>query len=347
MNSPLSFYLGNVIVSFLLTSVCIVPFINFLYKLKFQRRKQTTIDALGKLSPIFDRFHHHKEGTPVGGGALLIPVICILSLLLLFLTALFGRKINPVYPLKREMFVIMFTLISFGLLGLYDDIKKFFGFQKSKFFGLRFLHKFALQWILAIAISLMLYFLLGIQFLHIPFFGTLNMGLFYIPFAAFTIVSFANAVNITNGLDGLAEGILMICLFGFWILSASILDLPLSTLISVWIGSLIAFLYFNVHPARIWLGDVGALSFGATLAVVGLLLGKVGGLVVIGGLFFVEIFTSGTQLLSKAIRKKKLYPVAPFHLYLQYIGWEEPKIVARAWLAGIILTIIGLWISLI
>lgn len=331
--------------SFLTTSLLIVPFINALYRLKFQRRKQQTIDALGKRSPIFDKFHQHKVGTPVGGGALIIFVVTILSALVLFLMNITGFRINPVYPLRPEIFILFFTLISFGALGLYDDVKKFFGFEKTKFFGLRLIHKFTLQWILGFIIAFLLYQWLGISFLHIPFFGTINLGILYIPFAAFTIVSFANAVNITDGLDGLAAGVLMICLFGFWILSASILDTPLSVFISLWIGALIAFLYFNVNPARIWMGDVGALAFGAALAVVGLLLGKTVGLVVIGGLFFVEVFTSGAQLLSKAIRKKKIFPAAPFHLYLQHIGWEEPKIVARAWLAGIILTIIGLWIS--
>ncbi len=347
MNSALSFYLGNVIVSFLCTSLLIVPFINALYRFKFQRKKQVTIDALGKRSPIFDKFHQHKAGTPVGGGALVIFVVTLLFLVILGLMQTAGFQIHPVYPLKPEVFIIFFSFISFGLLGLYDDMKKFFGFEKAKFFGLRLWHKFSLQWILAFAIASMLYWFLGISFLHVPFIGTINMGILYIPFAAFTIVSFTNAVNITNGLDGLAEGVLMICLFGFWILSASILDTPVSLFISLWIGSLIAFLYFNVYPARIWMGDVGALAFGATLAVIGLLLGKVSGLLVIGGLFFIEVFTSGAQLLSKAILKKKLFPVAPFHLYLQYLGWEEPKIVARAWLAGLILTIIGLWISLL
>lgn len=347
MTNALSFYLGNVIVSFLLTSLTIVPFINALYRFKFQRQKQVTLDALGKRSPIFDRFHGHKAGTPVGGGALIIGVVSILFFLVLALMRFSGFAIVPVYPIRQEIMILFFTFISFGILGLYDDMKKFFGFEHSKIFGLRLKHKLILQWILALITAYMLYNFLGISFLHVPFFGTINMGILYIPFAAFTIVSFTNAVNITDGLDGLAAGVLMICLFGFWILSASILDTPLSVFVSLWIGSLIAFLYFNVFPARIWMGDVGALAFGATLAVVGLLLGKVVGLIVIGGLFLLEVFTSAAQLLSKATRKKKIFPVAPFHLYLQHLGWEEPKIVTRAWLAGLILTVIGLWISLL
>jgi phospho-N-acetylmuramoyl-pentapeptide-transferase len=318
-----------------------------LYRLKFQRQKQVTMDAMGVRTSIFDKFHKHKAGTPVGGGLLVILVVTFLFGIMFYLLSLSGRSIVQVYPLAKEIFVIFFTFISFGVLGLYDDIKKFFGFKKSKFFGMRLMHKFILQWLLAFIISLMLYSWLGISFLHVPFLGIVQMGWLFVPFAAFTIVSFTNAVNITDGLDGLASGVLMICLVGFWILSASILDTPLSMFISLWIGSLIAFLYFNIYPARIFMGDVGALAFGASLAVSGLLLGKVIGLVVIGGVFFVEVFTSAVQLLSKKFLGRKYFPVAPFHLYLQQMGWEEPKIVMRAWLAGIILTIIGLWISVV
>lgn len=347
MGPVLAFYLGLLIVSFIITSLTIVPFIDMLYRLKFQRQKQVTLDAMGNRNSIFDKFHQHKAGTPVGGGLLVILVVTALFAVMFFLMNLSGRNIVRVYPLAREIGIIFFTFLSFGALGLYDDIKKFFGFKKSKLFGLKLSHKFIVQWILAFIIAFLLHNWLGISFLHIPFLGIVKLGWLYVPFAALTIVSFTNAVNITDGLDGLAAGVLAICLFGFWILSASILDTPLSMFISLWIGSLIAFLYFNVHPARIFMGDVGALAFGATLAVAGLLLGKAIGLVVIGGIFFVEVLTSGIQLLSKRFLGRKYFPVAPFHLYLQQMGWEESKIVMRAWLAGIILTIIGLWISVV
>ncbi len=116
---------------------------------------------------------------------------------------------------------------------------------------------------------------------------------------------------------------------------------------SLWLGGLLAFLYFNVYPARVFLGDVGALSFGATLAVAGLLLGKIMALMVIGGLFVVEVGSSLIQILSKKIFRKKAFTCAPFHLWLQHKGWEEPKIVFRAWLAGIMLALFGLWLAVI
>jgi phospho-N-acetylmuramoyl-pentapeptide-transferase len=230
---------------------------------------------------------------------------------------------------------------------MYDDIMKFFKFDKSGFFGLRMRHKFLIQWLLALIISLLMYFNLQIDFLYVPFFGVFHLGWFFIPFAATVVVAFANAVNITDGLDGLAGGILMVALFAFWYLSAAILDTPLSFFLALWLGSLIAFLYFNVYPARLWLGDVGSLAFGATFAVAGLLLGKVMALIIIGAIFVAEIASSLLQLLSKKYRGKKVFPVSPLHLWLQYIGWPEPKIVTRAILASIMLAIFGVWLAVV
>lgn len=344
----LAVFLGVLFFSFIVSAIAIVPFINTLYALKFQRAKQVTRDAFGVLTPIFDTFHKHKVGVPVGGGLLVIIVVSLLFTLMLPLLKYFGIPLTGVYGnAQTEINIIFFTFISFGILGLYDDVKKFFSFEKTGFFGLRLKHKLILQIVLAAIIASMMYFSLGISFLHIPFIGTFQMGWMYLPFATFVIVAFTNAINITDGLDGLASGVLMISLFGLWFLSASILDVPLSLFLALWIGSLICFLYFNVFPARMFMGDVGALSFGATLAVVGLLLGKVIALVVIGFIFVLEISSSLAQLLSKRFRKKKILPASPLHLWLQYHGWEEPKIVQRAWLVQIMLTLFGVWLAVI
>jgi phospho-N-acetylmuramoyl-pentapeptide-transferase len=193
---------------------------------------------------------------------------------------------------------LLFTFLSFGLLGFLDDAKKTFAWRQEKFFGLRLRHKLILEIILASIISYWLVFDLKITIFHIPFIGVLDFGWLFFPFSVFIIISFANAFNITDGLDGLASGMLMIALVAFWTISGSILDTPLSVFIALWIGSLLAFLYFNVHPARIFLGDTGALSFGATFAVVGILLGKTPVLVIIGGIFIVEVASSLLQLSS-------------------------------------------------
>lgn len=343
----IALYLGLLIFSFLITSILVVPFINLLYKIKFLRQVQKTTDAEGRRTKVFDKFHNIKAGTPVGGGFLIIVITFILYLILFPLLSFFGTYITTAFQIKDELNILFFTFISFGFLGLYDDILKLFGFEKTGIFGLRIRHKFLIQWILALSVSCLMYFNLKIDIFNVPFFGVLHLGALFIPVASFIIVSFANAFNITDGLDGLASGLLLICLFAFWFLSYSVLDTPLSIFIALWVGALVAFLYFNVYPARIFLGDVGALSFGASLAVVGLLLGKTVALLVIGGIFVIEGSTSLIQILSKRILKKKVFAVAPFHLWLQNQGWGEPKIVMRAWLAGIMLAILGLWLAYI
>lgn len=331
------------ILSFFTTSLLLVPYINFLYKIKFQRQKQKTKDIFEKRTPIFDRLHSHKVGTPVGGGVLIITVVIFLSIALIILRQSVGLKITSIYPFESEIFILLFTFISFGVLGLYDDLKKTFYFGEKKIWGLKFRFKFLIQWLLALFIAYFLYQDLGIKIVNVRFINVYDIGVFYIPFAAFVIVSFVNAVNITDGLDGLVSGLLLIALIAFLALSHNILDSTLSIFIGFWIGALIAFLYFNVYPARVWLGDSGALSFGATLAVIGLMLGKTIALTIVGGVFVIEVLSSLLQLLSKKFRKKKLFEVAPLHLFLQNLGWEEPKVVMRFWLAGSLLAIVGLF----
>ena len=342
----MALYLLAVVVSFLLNFILIIPFINALYRLKFQRSNQQTTDAFNNPTPIYDKYHNHKEGTPVGGGILIIVTTLITFILFMLMFSFSNKEIFSNYPsIIAEIVIILFTFISFAGLGIYDDLNKMFVFGDKKFFGIRLRHKLIIEIILGLIISLALYNFLKIDIIHIPFFGVYEIGIFYVLFSTFVIVAFSNAVNITDGLDGLAPGILMIVLACFWVISRSILDVPTSLFIGSWLGGLISFLYFNIYPARIMLGDTGALSFGATIAVIGLILGKAFALPIIGAVFVLEIATSLIQLVSKRFRHKKVFPVAPLHLLLQYKGWEEPKIVMRLWLISIMCAIFGLMIA--
>lgn len=342
----MSLYLFGFFISFFLNFALFVPFIDLLYRLKFQRATQKTLDAFNKRTPIFDKFHKHKAGTPVGGGILIILTTLFLFTLYISLFVAFDKEIISNYQsVISEIKILLFTFLSFSFLGLYDDLKKIFMWKETTFFGLRLRHKLLIEILLALIASWWIYAELNIRIINIPYFGVYDLGLFFIPFATFVIVAFSNAVNITDGLDGLSAGTLLITLFAFWVISLSILDTPLLLFITAWIGGLVAFLYFNIYPARLFLGDTGALSFGATFAVIGLLLGKVFALAIIGGVFVFEIGSSFLQLLSKKYRKKKLFPAAPIHLWLQYKGWEEPKIVMRIWIAAILFAMLGLMIA--
>lgn len=341
--------LGLVIFSFLISSVLIVPFIDILYKLNFTRRKEAP--KHGKI-PLFDRLHDKKAGTPVGGGVLIIILVSVLFAILFPLSSRLGVFISTAFDLKWELTVIFFTFISFGILGFSDDFLKMFA-KPSKgilglWFGLRRRQKLIFQIVLGLIVGLMLYNGVGIHIVHIPLVGkVVDLGFWYVPFSAFVVVAFSNAFNITDGLDGLSTGLLLICLAAFGIIVSSHLDTPLSLFIALWIGSLIAFLYFNIWPARIWLGDTGALSFGATLAVIGLLTGSIVALVVMGGIFVLEVASSAIQMLSWKYRNKPFFSIAPAHNIFLAMKWEEPKIVMRAWLLGTMLAIFGLWLSAI
>jgi len=329
--------LGLTILSFFITALLLVPFIDFLYKIKLKRQKQETRDMFNKRTPLFDKFNSWKVGTPFGGGLL---IILVSSVLTFWAYGILNTQVK-----LAEIFVIFFSFISFGLLGFYDDLKKLVN-RTGGFFGLRFRQKFIIQCVLALIIASIFYFQLNYDFIFIHGFGIVNIGILFIPFAAIVIISFVNAFNITDGLDGLAAGLFLICLVAFLIINQQ-MDQPLGIFIAILLGCVAAFLYFNIYKARLWLGDVGSMSLGAILAVIGLLTGKVLALVIIGGIFVAEVTSSLIQILAKKYLGRKIFPVAPLHLYLQKRGWEEPKIVMRAWLIGLFLAIVGIFIALI
>lgn len=348
-NSFFSLALGITIFSFLISSVLIVPFINLLYKFRLTRRKE---GAGSKTKALFDKLHDIKAGTPVGGGLIIIAITSILFGILFPISARLGVFVHSAYRLNDELWVVLVTFLSFGILGAVDDFIKIFGKpvqgRLGMLFGLRKGHKFALQWILGFIVAYMIYANLGIRILYIPLLGiTLNLGFWYLPFAALIIVFFANAFNITDGLDGLASGLLLICLMAFSVIAAGNLDTPISIFVAIWSGALIAFLYFNIYPARIFMGDAGAMSFGATLAVIGLLTGSIVALIVMGGIFVVELLSSAIQIIGWRFLKRPIFPLAPIHHAFLAVGWEEPKIVMRAWIVGIMLAIFGLWLATI
>ncbi len=331
--------LGFIILSCFISVILFIPFIDFLYRVKMRRQYQITRDPFNNTTPFFDKSNQWKVGTPFGGGILIILIVTTLSL--------WAYGILGITTKGWELFALFFAFISFGMLGLYDDLKKLVKKEAASFFGLRFRYKFLIQWILAFIIAIVLYAALGYNFIYLHGFGLIKLGWLFVPFAAFVIVSFVNAANITDGLDGLATGLMIICLVAFLTIAFSQLDQGLGIFIAILIGALAAFLYFNIYKARIWMGDVGSLSLGAALAVIGLLTGKTLAIVVIGGVFLIEVASSLIQMLSKRFLGRKVFPVAPMHLYLLKRGWEEPKIVMRLWLIGLLFAVLGLYLAFI
>jgi len=288
----ITLHLGILLFSFLISSILIVPFINFSFR------------------------YFHKKSLPPTGGIFMAILIPTLSIILLPILQRLGIYIHTSYPLIEEVNIILFTFVSFSVLGMAGDLFP----QKISHTVQLIIGSF-----LSLLIASILYINLNISFLNLPNFGTLSLGPLIIPFAAGVIMLFSTSFKKTNHIDGLVPGILMISLIALWIISVTMLDTPLSIFTAVWIGSLLAFLYFTVYPARISLGQTGTLGFGATFALVGLLLGKSVALFVIGGLFFAN----------------------PIFIKLSKLGWSEPKIMMRSWLIGLMLAVFGLWLALL
>ncbi len=337
--------LGLVILSFLVTSLVIVPFIDLLYYLRHRFLRRVDSEQASLIvsahdrsdTPIHDKLMKADFGTPHGGGIVIIPIVVIISGLVMLL------RTNQ---FSWELGVLVLSMISFGLLGSVDDIGHITQTSAGKFKGLSGKKILPIQVLLGLIVALVLYFPLGFNNIYIPVVGNIVLGWIYIPLAVFSIVAFANAVNISDGLDGLSTGLLTICLVAFLVLAHSVFDLTLSVFVGVWLGAVIAYLYFNVYPARVYLGDAGSFGFGATLAVIGLLTGKIIALGFIGGVYVVILMTSLIQILSKRFLHRKAFPLAPLHMYFKYIGWPEPKIVSRFWLAGAMFAMFGLWLAL-
>lgn len=337
----MSHLLAALLTSFTLTALLAVPFINLLYRLKFQRQAEVHV-----LSPIFTKLHAWKAGTPNSGGVLIILVI-------LFLSWVFGERVEDLS--RSSITPALLALILYGTLGLYDDIKKYFGYHKTKVWGMRLRYKLMLQIIFGVMLGWMVFNIVsvgGVVSLVVPFLGSFLVGPeFYIPFAALTIVATANAFNITDGVDGLSSGLLIMTLFSFLAISLTgagltggvFLSNSMQLLLSIWIGAMLAFLYYNIHPARVWMGDSGALAFGATMGVVALLLGIPLLLPILGGVYVIETASSLLQWYSMKFMTHKLFLIAPIHHHFEALGWPETKVTMRFWIAGALFSLVGVY----
>lgn len=340
--------LAIMLFSFAITFISAVPFINLLYRLKFQRQKESQKDIFGAITSIVNRLHGWKVGTPNAGGILVIVITIVFSAI--FYKVVPGYNIiTRLYGVNWVAVILYLTLISFGLLGLYDDVRKFYGYSIKGAWGLRIRYKFILQWLLALGIGYLLYSKMHLSSVYIPLVSVdLNLGWLYVPFASFVVVATSNAVNITDGLDGLVSGLMIIALLAFWYL-ATLVGLPDVVLfIVVLMGSLLAFFYFNIFPARVWLGDTGALAFGAMLATIALMTNTVFVLPLVGLVFVGETLSVLIQWTSKALRNgKKVFIASPIHHHFEAKGWDETKVTMRFWLLGAVSAFIGIFVFLL
>ncbi len=330
---------GSEMFAFALALALAPAFIRFLHHHKLG--KQLRINATsGEKATIFNELHAKKAGTPTMGGVLIwgtVLITLIFSRVLSFFGIIDHALIN-----RNETWLPIFTLITAGLLGLVDDYINIKG--KSK--GLNVKPK--MFWLLLFSLlgALWFYFKLNITSIHIPGFGSLEIGLWYIPLFVFVISGTANAVNFTDGLDGLAGGLLVIAFGSFSVIAFVQSLFILATFCAIIVGALLAFLWYNIMPAKFYMGDTGALALGATLGVIAMMTDSAIALILIGAVFVIETLSVIIQLTSKKFFGRKVFLIAPIHHHFEKLGWNEATVVMRFWILGGMFAAIGLILRL-
>ncbi len=285
--------------------------------------------------------HMTKMGTPTMGGIMIIIPVAVVTVVLNIYTLLGGTTSG------RSILVPLFTMIGFGILGGVDD---WTGLRQIRMgIGMLGRYKILVQSLLAFVIALMLYFPLGLHSIAIPRIPyKIDIGLFYIPVAMFWIVGFSNAVNLTDGLDGLAGWITAICFASFGVIAYLQQQIPLVTFSFIMVGALLAFLWYNAHPAELFMGDVGSLSLGATLAVVALMTGQWILLPLVGVMFVAETLSVMIQVsYFKLTHGKRIFKMTPLHHHFELLGWSETQVVQRFWLMGMLAGMLGVALALL
>lgn len=289
--------------------------------------------------------HLVKTGTPTMGGLFII-ISVVVSMLI------WGDLNN------KLLWITLGAFLAFGAIGFIDDYMKVTRHNSD---GLRMWIKLALQFVVAITVVLILYFTGddNTTNLYIPFFKdpVINMGWIWIPFAILLVVGESNAVNFSDGLDGLLAGLLIIVFLTLAVLTyitgridySEYLWIPyipqageLTVFCFAAAGACVGFLWFNAHPAEVFMGDTGSLSLGGVIAVISLITKKELLILIIGGVFVLEIASVIIQVVSYKLRKKRVFKMAPLHHHYELMGWPETKTVIRFWILGGLFAIIAL-----
>lgn len=304
----------------------------FAYKYEFWK-KQKTASVTGEALTVVNKLHAKKIARHIPTMAGVIGVIAVVVLTVLL-------------NLKREQTWLPLAGLAGGAaIGLIDDILNVWG-SNRKDAGLRAPVKFAM--IIALSGFLAWFFAFKLHFttVMIPFIGNFEIGYWMVPLFIFAIVAISNAVNISDGLDGLAGGLLSAAFGAFGIIALVQNQHNLAAFCFTVLGALLAYLWFNVYPARFFMGDVGSFAWGTSLGVVAMLTNSLLLLPVIGLIFVIEAGSSAIQIFSKKVFKRKVFISAPIHHHLEATGWEETKITMRFWIIGMVTAFVGIILAL-
>lgn len=311
----------------------LTPIYTFLaYRFKFWK-KQRTESTTGERLVVFTKLHANKfkRNIPTMAGVIFVVAIT-------FITFFFNLD-------RKETWLPLAALIGGAAVGLLDDIINLRGSGKGVA-GLRSSFKFIMITVIGLGLGWFFYQKLGIESIHIPFLGSVAIGWFIVPLFTFAVVSAGNAVNISDGLDGLAGGLAVIAYGAFGTIALLQGTPMIAGFCFTVVGALLSYLWFNIYPARFFMGDVGSFALGTSLGVVAMLTNTLFLLPIIGIVFVIEAGSSLIQIISKKVFKRKIFISAPIHHHLEASGWPETKVTMRFWVIAAVAAFFGVMLAL-
>lgn len=318
--------------SFLLAMALTPIYTYFAYRYKFWKRQRST-STLGEKLEVFTKLHASKFARNIPTMAGVIGVVSIVVI-----TYFFNWD-------RAQTWLPLAALVGGAGVGLLDDIINIRGKGKGVA-GLRSSLKFAMITAMSVVLGWFFYTKLGYDSIHIPFIGDWQVGIWIIAIFAFAVVATSNAVNISDGLDGLAGGLLAISYATFGVVALLQGHTMIAGFCFTVVGALLSYLWFNIYPARFFMGDVGSFAFGTSLGVVAMLTNTLFLLPIIGIIFVIEAGSSLLQIASKRLLHRKIFLSAPVHHHLEAIGWPEVKVTMRFWVIACVAGFIGLLMAL-
>ncbi len=321
---------------------------HYLYKHKMWKKKARNEALGGGETPIFNNLHKEKEvGTPRMGGILIWASAIIVTLIFFLISKFFpsdvSQKLN--FFSRSQTWLPLFTLVFASIVGLFDDILQIYGKGKYVAGGVSLAKRIAIVILLGFAGALWFYYKLGIHSIDIPFLGEINLGLFFVP--VFVIVMLAMfSGGVIDGIDGLAGGIFAAIFSAYGGIAFFQNQIDLAAFCGIIVGGILAFLWFNIPPARFYMGETGILGLTTSLTVVAFLTKAV---IVLPLIAFPLFAASGSviiQLISKKFFHKKVFLVAPIHHHFEALGWPSYKVTMRFWVISAVFAVLGMVIAL-
>jgi len=317
--------------SFFLAVLLTPIYTRFAYRHNLWKQKRTNA-ATGEALSVIAKQSTRKRSVPTMAGLIIVIATTVT-------TFMFNLD-------RQQTWLPLAALLGGGFVGFIDDLINVRSHGEGTA-GLRSPIKFAMITIVATVAAFFFYYKLGYTSVHLPYFGDLTLGWMLIPLFILAVVSTGNAVNITDGLDGLAGGLLLSAYGSFGAIAAFQGNYGIAAFCMTVAGTLFAYVWFNIPPARFFMGDVGSFALGTSLGVVAMLTDTLFLLPIIGFIFVVEAGSSALQILSKKIFHRKIFIAAPLHHHLQALEWEKTKVTMRFWVIGQLCAVLGIVLALI